>query len=168
MVCLIITGLLLYLNASLVRHGRSILFIRNNFIVNLHYEFAQLGDRATHYTRRVLVTLGIIVVFKGRFSCESVASSRSSSFEVNLESPVSTTRGHFSLSQLRRLRLICSGYTAVSKICRGYLVIKRARNVRYSRILTSTCPLLRVLIIRCGHLGVFEAHSLALSAWVLH
>ena len=63
-VCLIIE--LLYLDARgsrLVRHGGPILFIRDNFIVDLHYEVAQLGDRATHYTRRVLVTLGIIVVF---------------------------------------------------------------------------------------------------------
>lgn len=164
MVCLIIE--LLYLDArgsSLVRQGRPILFIRDNFIIDLHYEVAQLGDRATHYTRRVLVTF-----FLGRFSCEGVTSSSPSSFKVNLESPVTTTRGHFSLSQLRCLRLICSGYTAVSKICRGYLVIKWARNVRYSRILTSTCPLLRVLVMRCGHLRVFETHSLAFSAWVLY
>lgn len=153
----------------MIRHGGPILFIRDNFIIDLHYEVAQLGDRATHYTRRVLVTLRIIVVFKGRFSCKCVASSRSSSFEVNLEIPVATpSRGHFSLSQLRCLRLICSGYTAVSKICRGYLVIKWARNVRYSRILTSTSPLLRVLVRWCGHLRVFEAHSLALSTWILH
>ena len=109
LVCLIIADLLLNLDASLVHHGRPVLFIRDNFVIDLHYEVAQLGDRATHYTRRVLVTLGIIVVFIVRFSCEGVASSRYSSFEVNLESPVSTSRGHFSLSQLRCLRLICSG-----------------------------------------------------------
>jgi len=87
----------------LVRLGRPTIFVRDNFVIDLLNKVAKLGDRATQYTLRVVVSRRNIVIFDWRFTYQGMAS-RSSSFEVNLDCAVSTTRGHFSLSQLGCLR----------------------------------------------------------------
>ena len=149
--------------------GRSALFIRGYFVIHLHNKVAQFWNRSTHHTSWVLPLSGGIIVFcKGRFSYQDMTS-RSSSFEVDLERPISSTRSHFPLSQLRCLWQVAWLSTNFSKINSGYLVIRWARYVGYITIMPSTRVLVRYLIRGYGHFGALEARTLtAYSTWVLH
>jgi hypothetical protein len=149
------------------RLGRPTILIRDNFVIDLHYEVTKLRDRTTQYTSRVLISGRTFVIFNWRFTYQGLAP-RSSSFEVNLDCAVSTTRGHFSLSQLGCLRKISGTCPAVSNIYLGYLVIRWARYVRHDPVLSPTRHIVRSLVRWRSHLRALEARSIAFCAWVFH